>query len=145
MSIGRREGGESHSFLDCLVKIRDRMEYLKKSDSQTDLPARKLEFRNALVRQRHSELRSKKILNRGKGQPVPMTKDVCTHAQSLLMPEIARIARAMSGTTELSFEEKIPSLKTYKPNIPAILMWSTFLIKGRFIVSFPRKPAKSSS
>ncbi|OQD85679.1 hypothetical protein PENANT_c009G09656 [Penicillium antarcticum] len=113
---------ESILMLPEIVELRSRIGELKKCDNQTDLPATKLRYRNALVRQRRFELkryqtswvqarRDQKILNRGKEQPVSVTNDVCIRAQSLIMPEIARIATAMSRTTELSFEEKIMFVK----------------------------------
>ncbi|KAJ6019330.1 hypothetical protein N7522_001397 [Penicillium canescens] len=113
---------ESILLLPELVELRSRIGELKKCNNQTDLRVTKLRYRNALVRQRRSELkryqtswvqarRDQKILNRGKEQPVSVTNDVSIRAQSLIMPEIARIAIAMSRTTELSFEEKIMFVK----------------------------------
>jgi hypothetical protein len=113
---------ESILMLPEMVELRSRIGDLRKCNNQTDLRAAKLRYRNALVRQRRFELkryqtswvqarRDQKILNRGKEQPVSVTNDVCIRAQSLIMPEIARIATAMSRTTELSFEEKIMFVK----------------------------------
>lgn len=36
-----------------------------------------------------------------------LENDICTRAQMLVMPEVARIATAMSCTKELSFDEKL--------------------------------------
>ncbi|KAJ5139024.1 uncharacterized protein N7515_003872 [Penicillium bovifimosum] len=113
---------ESILMLPEMVELRSRIGDLRKCNNQTDLRDAKLRYRNALVRQRRFELkryqtswvqarRDQKILNRGKEQPVSVTNDVCIRAQSLIMPEIARIATAMSRTTELSFEEKIMFVK----------------------------------
>ncbi|KAJ5593222.1 hypothetical protein N7537_010126 [Penicillium hordei] len=113
---------ESILMLPEIVELRKRIGELKKCDNQTGLPATKLHYRNALIRQRRFELkryqaswvqarRDQKILNRGKGPPVSVTNDVCIRAQSLIMPEIARIVAAMSRTTELSFKEKIMFVK----------------------------------
>lgn len=60
------------------------------------------------------------------------------------MPEIARIARAMSRTTELSFEEKMVFVKDLQTQCSRVLMWSTFPMKVQFMMPVPRKPARSS-
>lgn len=51
--------------------------------------------------------RDQRILNREKEEPVLSESDICTRAQALTMPEIARIARSMSCTKELSFDEML--------------------------------------
>jgi hypothetical protein len=51
--------------------------------------------------------RDQGILNRRKEELSKALRDICTSAQYLIMPELARIADAMSGTTKLTFEEKL--------------------------------------
>jgi hypothetical protein len=43
----------------------------------------------------------------GKEEPAHFGNDICIRAQMLIMPEVARIATAMSCTKELSFDEKL--------------------------------------
>jgi hypothetical protein len=78
----------------------------------------KRQYRDALSRQCRDGLkkyqdswvqgkRDQDIINRTKGSPVEVVKDICTRAQYLLMPELARIAKSMSCASELTFEEKL--------------------------------------
>lgn len=77
-----------------------------------------LEYRKALVRHRLFELkqyqkrwaqekRDQKIINRGKEEPTHLENDIRIYAQMLIIPEVTRIATAISYTKELSFNEKL--------------------------------------
>ncbi|CEJ58338.1 hypothetical protein PMG11_06997 [Penicillium brasilianum] len=101
-----------------ITEIQNRVELLEKVGDEEGLMVGKLQYREALVRQRRIALktyqdswvkakRDQDILNRRKGEPIEVMKDICTRAQYLIMPELARIAHAMSGTPELTFEEKL--------------------------------------
>lgn len=101
-----------------MVEMRVRIESFEQSDDEESLKNVKLEYRKALVRHRLFELkqyqnrwvrekRDQKILNRGKEEPTHLENGIRTRAQMLIMPEIARIATAMSCTKELSFDEKL--------------------------------------
>lgn len=102
-----------------LVDTRRQIEKLKESsDDKEFLAAEKLNYRKALIRLRLAELkqyqnrwvrerRDQRILNRGKEEPVISDNDVSMRAQSLLMPETARISTLMSSDRELSFNEML--------------------------------------
>jgi hypothetical protein len=101
-----------------MVEIQNRIENFESCNDEVSLRAEKLNLRESMVRKRRSELkqyqsqwvqwrRDHKILSRGKGKPVLLENDIFTRAQSLIMPEVGRIATAMALTTELSFEEKL--------------------------------------
>ncbi|KAI2741899.1 hypothetical protein DTO013E5_5321 [Penicillium roqueforti] len=101
-----------------MVRMRDRIDLFERGHDANSLKHEQLEYRKALVRHRLSELkqyqnrwvrekRDQKIINRGKEEPRHLENDICTRAQMLIMPEVARIATAMSCTKELSFDEKL--------------------------------------
>jgi hypothetical protein len=101
-----------------IAEIRARIQQFEQSHDRESLKFERLKYREALVRQRLFELkqyhnrwvreqRDQKILNRGKEGPLHWEKNIQTHAQSLIMPEIPRIAMWMSCTRELSFDEKL--------------------------------------
>ncbi|OQE73307.1 hypothetical protein PENNAL_c0089G11954 [Penicillium nalgiovense] len=102
-----------------LVEKRRQIKQLEESsDDKELLAAEKLNYRKALIRLRLAELkqyqncwvrerRDQRILNRGKEEPVISDNNVSTRAQSLLMPEIARISTLMSSDRELSFNEML--------------------------------------
>ena len=101
-----------------MVEMRVQMESFAQNHDGVSLKNIKLEYRKALVRHRLFELRQyqnrwaqekrdQKIINRGKEEPAHSENDIRTRAQMLIMPEVARIAKAMSCTKELSFDEKL--------------------------------------
>ncbi|CAG7932841.1 unnamed protein product [Penicillium olsonii] len=101
-----------------MVRMRDRIDLFERDHDANSLKHEQLEYRKALVRHRLSELkqyqnrwvrekRDQKIINRGKEEPRHLENDICTRTQMLIMPEVARIATAMSCTKELSFDEKL--------------------------------------
>ncbi|KAJ5274114.1 hypothetical protein N7478_009239 [Penicillium angulare] len=98
--------------------ILEKPDMFERSHDANSFEHEQLECRKALVRHRLSELkqyqnrwvrekRDQKIINRGKEEPAHLENDICTRAQMLIMPEVARIATAMSCTKELSFDEKL--------------------------------------
>ncbi|KAJ5288305.1 hypothetical protein N7508_011080 [Penicillium antarcticum] len=101
-----------------MVEIQNRIENFESCNDEVSLRAEKLNLRESMVRKRRFELkqyqsqwvqwrRDQKILSRGKDKPVLLENDIFTRAQSLIMPEVGRIATAMALTTELSFKEKL--------------------------------------
>jgi hypothetical protein len=101
-----------------ITEIQTSIEEFEKVGDDEGLMIARLQYREALVRQRRIGLknyqdswvqakRDQDILNRRKGEPSKASKDICTRTQYLIMPELARIAHAMSGTTELTFQEKL--------------------------------------
>lgn len=109
---------ESILMLPKMVEMRADIQISEERNDQEKLQAKKRKYREALVWQRRADLkkyqdswiqakRDQNILNRGKGKTVHVVKDICTRAQYLIMPELARIAMAMACTTELTFEEKL--------------------------------------
>ncbi|KAJ5500694.1 hypothetical protein N7453_009745 [Penicillium expansum] len=101
-----------------MLEMRDRMKIFEQNHDENSLKNEKLEYRKALVRHRLFELkqyqnrwvrkkRDQKIINRGKKEPTHLENDISTRAQMLIMPEVARIATAMSCNKELSFDEKL--------------------------------------
>jgi hypothetical protein len=88
-----------------------------KSDRES-VASEKLNYRKALLRLRIAglkeyqshwvrERRDQRILNRGKEEPIISDNNVSTRAQSLIMPEIAKISSLMSSDRELSFDEML--------------------------------------
>ncbi|KAF7618041.1 hypothetical protein AFLA_006947 [Aspergillus flavus NRRL3357] len=109
---------ESILMLPKMAEMREDIQISEGNNDEEKLQAKKREYREALVRQRRADLkkyqeswihveRDQNILNRGKGKPLHVVKDICTRAQYLIMPELARIATAMACTAELTFEEKL--------------------------------------
>ncbi|KAJ5917592.1 hypothetical protein N7466_011146 [Penicillium verhagenii] len=111
-----------------LVDRKFRIEQLESSNSDREsIAAEKLSYRKALLRLRLTglkqyqsrwiqERRDQRILSRGKEEPAFTENDVCMRAQSLLMPEIARISPLMSSDRELSADEMllfVEDLKTH--------------------------------
>ncbi|KAJ5839490.1 uncharacterized protein N7525_004678 [Penicillium rubens] len=101
-----------------MVEMRAQIESFAQNHDKDSLKNMNLEYRKALVRHRLFELkqyqnrwvqekRDQKIINRGKEEPTHLENDIRTRAQMLIMPEVARIATAMSCTKELSFDEKL--------------------------------------
>jgi hypothetical protein len=102
-----------------MEEMRNRIKQLeKRTDDEEAIAIEKLKYSKALIRDRLFELKKyqshwvrqridQRILNRGKEEPVLSESDICTRAQALIMPEIARIARSMSCTEELSFDEML--------------------------------------
>ncbi|KAJ5975642.1 hypothetical protein N7481_009349, partial [Penicillium waksmanii] len=101
-----------------MVEMRTDIQIAEERKDQEKHQSMKREYREALARQRRVDLkkyqdswiqakRDQNILNRGKGKPVQVVKDICIRAQYLIMPELAHIATTMSCTTELTFEEKL--------------------------------------
>ena len=109
---------ESILMLPKMAEMREDIQISEGNNDEEKLQAKKRKYREALVRQRRADLkkyreswihveRDQNILNRGKGKPLHVVKDICTRAQYLIMPELARIATAMACTAELTFEEKL--------------------------------------
>ncbi|KAL2700119.1 hypothetical protein AAEP93_008642 [Penicillium crustosum] len=101
-----------------MVEMRAQIESFAQNHDKDSFKNMNLEYRKALVRHRLFELkqyqkrwaqekRDQKIINRGKEEPTHLENDIRTRAQMLIMPEVARIATAMSCTKELSFDEKL--------------------------------------
>ena len=101
-----------------MVAMRAQIESFAQNHDEDRLKDKKLEYRKALVRHRLSELRQyqtrwaqekrdRKVINRGKEEPTHSENDIRARTQMLIMPEIARIATAMSSNKELSFDEKL--------------------------------------
>ncbi|CAI7606767.1 unnamed protein product [Penicillium viridicatum] len=102
-----------------MVEVQNRIENFEICNDEVSRRTEKLNLRESMVRKRRSELkqyqsqwvqwrRDQKILSRGKDKPVLLENDIFTRAQSLIMPEVGRIATAVALTTELSFKEKLP-------------------------------------
>ncbi|KAJ5711789.1 hypothetical protein N7488_005945 [Penicillium malachiteum] len=111
-----------------LVDTKHRIEQLESSNGDREsIATEKLNYRKALLRLRLAglkeyqnrwirERRDQRILNRGKEEPAFTENHVCTRAQSLLMPEIARISPLMSSDRELYSDEMllfVEDLKTH--------------------------------
>lgn len=111
-----------------LTEIRGRMEQLKVTKvDQEPLAAEKLNYRKTLIRLRLAglkayqnqwlrERRDQRILSKGKEELPTGENDVCTRAQAVVMPELARITSWMTSDGELSFHEMIllvDDLKTH--------------------------------
>ncbi|KAJ5829188.1 uncharacterized protein N7525_007441 [Penicillium rubens] len=101
-----------------MVEMRAQIDSFAQNHDENSLKNKKLEYRKALVRHRLFELRQyqirwaqekrdRKVINRGKEEPTHSENDIRARAQMLIMPEVARIATAMSSTKELSFDEKL--------------------------------------
>lgn len=102
-----------------LLEIKGRIEHLQaKNGDKTQIHFEKNNYKNALLRNRLSELkryqgqwvrerRDQRILHKGKNQPPVLANNVSTRAQALIMPETARIATLMLCTKELSFDEML--------------------------------------
>ncbi|CAG8417792.1 unnamed protein product [Penicillium salamii] len=101
-----------------MVEMRAQIDSFAQNHDEDRLKNKKLEYRKALVRHRLFELRQyqirwaqekrdRKVINRGKEEPTHSENDIRARTQMLIMPEVARIATAMSSTKELSFDEKL--------------------------------------
>ncbi|KAJ5971697.1 uncharacterized protein N7479_001615 [Penicillium vulpinum] len=101
-----------------MVEMRAQIDSFAQNHDEDRLKNKKLEYRKALVRYRLFELRQyqirwaqekrdRKVINRGKEEPTHSENDIRARTQMLIMPEVARIATAMSSTKELSFDEKL--------------------------------------
>ncbi|KAJ5268057.1 hypothetical protein N7524_006097 [Penicillium chrysogenum] len=101
-----------------MVEMRAQIDSFAQNHDENRLKNKKLEYRKALVRHRLFELRQyqtrwaqekrdRKVINRGKEEPTHSENDIRARTQMLIMPEVARIATAMSSTKELSFDEKL--------------------------------------
>lgn len=102
-----------------LIEIRSRVEQLEGMNiDRESIATEKLKYRKALLRLRIAglkeyqshwvrERRDQRILNRGKEEPIISDNNVSTLAQSLIMPEIAKLSSLMSSDRELSFDEML--------------------------------------
>lgn len=101
-----------------LVKMREGILVSEELDDHEKKKIMKRQYKDALSRQCRDglkkyqdswvrEKRDQDIINRTKGSAVEVVKDICTRAQYLLMPELARIAKSMACASELTFEEKL--------------------------------------
>ncbi|KAJ5475343.1 hypothetical protein N7539_008409 [Penicillium diatomitis] len=118
---GELPAGIEQSILDKpeLLEIRSRIQRLEDHNADKEsINAERLNYKKTIVHHRLFELkeyqahwvrerRDRRILNRGKQEPLTLENDVRTRAQALSMPELSRIAALMSCNRELSFDEML--------------------------------------